>query len=729
MKTRTCERLTEILESGVDVHRCAAARALGEIKLPQYTTPLVKALLDEDSDVRTDAAIALGMIGDPETAEKLMDNLLGDPEIEVKKAAIEALIAMQHQPVVPLLKSLVVSRSEELIAWDEGDFYADGWDGWIDIQMAAIKGLEAFAPEDAVESIVQALTQDPEQDVVLPGLRALAKMGQPGALAIVDFYGKGNERMCNRIARAVVNSDNPFLSDLKSGLLNDALASVRKVALEGMDKTDSDLAPLFSDTDPGVRAAVVAYAGRENILLLWDLINDPAPEVRANVFRLIAAEPDKFQDDDLIKAVQKTIKGDPVAAKEAVFALVALKGPKAVKGLLPVIGNKDVPREFRVGVLEAFEVAGDIGVPALLAVAGDEDRELRLASMTVLAQIAAQTPEWPNAAADGLLQALAGELVLPPEAPEEPEEDTAEKAPEPSAEEVEKILSEIDDELPLVVEEQPAISTLDAIKANKPEEQIGQAEEPELDAETERMLELTKTRKHAKRKISWDTAAAPHQDAQRFSARLLGGVVNDAVTQQLVDVLARDPDEDLRTAVLFSLVRHAEESGNLPDGVAEQVLPVLDQGSSEERVLATRILARANDDLALEKLQDLLTDDDPLVRVEAVRALDTRNVVADGLIESLNDKYLGVGIAAARSLARQYGNDAVDSLVLFAVENDGTYRRDIGNLLAMYAPEAGAEKLLEMLSDESLKPRWLVAIDALAELFRQREDPDLREVA
>jgi HEAT repeat protein len=49
--------LSEILLEGVDVHRCAAARALGQIADPQSAGALEKALLDEDPDVRSDSAV------------------------------------------------------------------------------------------------------------------------------------------------------------------------------------------------------------------------------------------------------------------------------------------------------------------------------------------------------------------------------------------------------------------------------------------------------------------------------------------------------------------------------------------------------------------------------------------------------------------------------------------------------------------------------------------------
>jgi len=109
--------------------------------------------------------------------------------------------------------------------------------------------------------------------------------------------------------------------------------------------------------------------------------------------------------------------------------------------------------------------------------------------------------------------------------------------------------------------------------------------------------------------------------------------------------------------------------------------------------------------------------------------MDHRNMATEALINALNDDYQGVGIAAARALARLFGDDSAEALVLFAVTNDGIYRRDIGKLLGQYAPDAGAARLLELLNDEAQKARWLVAIDALSELFLQPAQAEALMVA
>ena len=77
-------KLTELLQSGVDVHRCAAASALGCLGDPRSVEILIEALLDEDPDVRTDAAAALAERPDSRAVDQLMENLVGDPCAEVK---------------------------------------------------------------------------------------------------------------------------------------------------------------------------------------------------------------------------------------------------------------------------------------------------------------------------------------------------------------------------------------------------------------------------------------------------------------------------------------------------------------------------------------------------------------------------------------------------------------------------------------------------------------------
>ena len=724
MKTQATEKLCDLLKEGVDVHRCAAARALGVVGGDRATSVLLEALLDEDPDVRVDAATALAGFEDAETADKLMENLTGDPEADVKKAAIKALIAMRHAPVVPLLHALAVSRADDQIAWDEEAFYTDGWDAWDDIQLTAIRGLGAFGDEAAVSGILTAMGDEMGQDVSEPAFQALAQMGAAGAEALQFMYETGDARLNRRIARAAGQSAGSHLDGLRAQMLKDKSPVIRALALENLSSDDERLTDMFADTDAGVRAAAVRFHGASHLPVLRDLITDPSPEVRIETFKIIAANPKSFRDKADIDAVKSTLKGDPKAAQHAALALFALKGPKVAKGFTHVLGKQEIPREFRIGVLETLEKAGAIAVPALLEVAADPDRQLRLSSLTTLANIAANDPVWPNDAGLGLLLALEGKLVLAPEEPEvqEPEVDP-EPTPEPDQAELDEIALEIEESLPLVAEDAAPGSTLRAIMANEPDQPIAEPQEIVLDAAQERLLAMTNTRKFSKRKVSWATEVAPYLDVRRFSARLLGQVVTQQVTEALIAALGADIDEETHEAVLFSLAEHGAKRGQLPESLGEAMFSLLDSDKSEIRVLATRVIGFLPDSDIDDFLAGLVRHKDQLVRVEAIRALDRRNVANDALHAALNDEYLGAGIAAARALARISGNDAADALVEFAVKNDGIYRRDIGRLLGEYAPHTGTARLLDLLGDETRKTEWLVAIDALAELY-QHQAPD-----
>jgi HEAT repeat protein len=732
MKTGMTQKLGALLKDGVDVHRCAAARALGIMKGPVAVAALRAALLDEDPDVRVDAANALALIQDKDTADKLMESLIGDPEADVKKAAMSALVAMRHAPVVALLRALAVSRAEDQIGWDEAAFYSDGWDAWDDIQLAAIRGLGEFEANEAVDDILTALADELGQDVSEAAFQALAHMGSTGAEALQAIYESGDIRLNRRIARAVGQAQNRHLDELRAEMLGDKAPLIRALALENLAPDDARLAKMFIDEDAGVRAAVLRHHGGNHLHFLPGMIADMAPEVRIEVFKIIAANPKDFADQNIAKAIKSTLKGDPEAARHAALALFALKGPKVAKGFTHVLGKQDIPREFRIGILETLEKAGEIGVPALLDVAGDADRQLRLAALTTLANIAVNDPVWPNDAGRGLLLALKGELVLPPEAPEpdevEPDsepvsEPDSELAAEPDQTELEEIAKEIDESLPLVAEDAAPGSTLRAIMANEPDKSAPEPQEIILDPVQQRLLEVTNSRGFAKRKVSWATELAPFLDVRRFSARLLGQISRDDVTQALMDAIQNDPDTELLEAILFSLCEHGRMKGHLPVALRAQIDPLLGSDVSEIRVLATRILGFLPDDDIDGVLASLVSHEDQLVRVQAIRALDRRNVADDVLYTALHDDYLGAGIVAAGALARITGDKAAAALVEFASRNDGIYRREIGRLLGQYAPQEGAARLLDLLEDQTRRIEWLVAIDALAELY-QHQAPD-----
>ena len=715
MKTEVVDVCSAILSDGADVHRCAAARVLGHISTSQSVEALIKSLLDEDPDVRTDAAEALGTIGDPASGEALMENLLNDPDSDVKKTALSALIGMKHKPVIPLLRKLTVSRSDDF-QWDDDEFYTEGWDSWLDLQLMSIRGISTMGVEEAASDIFTAMADEMGQDVSQSGITSLATLGEMGAIAMEQLLDVGDARMRRRVAEGVAAANNPHTDRIVEGLLTDVSPRVRQITLLSLDAGDTRLEAIFDDADSKVRATAVNHAGHNFPEKLHDLVVDLDPKIRAEVFKVIAKYPQLFKGEKLADSVQKAIVGEPEAAKHAALAWIALSGPEGIKGLNHTVGNKSIPLGFRIGVIEAMRKAGDQSVPYLLAAAGDDERHLRLATLTALVDLADTNPVWPNAAGEGLLAALNGELVLPPEAEELAEETKVVEASfDPGAEEEEQ---EIDASMPLIPESAPQ-STIDAILAggSNVDEEPEEPKETALSEQDERFLDLSKQRRMSKRKMSLESTVAPHLDVRRFAARLLGGVVKAEVTAELIGALETD-DSEMRDSLLFSLVEHGERTGSLPDAAFEALVNILDTQMVDTRVIAVRALGWLAGDASDELLHTLLLDPEDFVRVEAVRALERRGIADDAVVACLKDKYLGVGIAAAASIAQHRGDEAVTPLVDFAFQNDGIYRRDIGKLLGTYAREAGVKRLLEVLEDEEHRRNWLVPLDALAEVFQ-----------
>jgi HEAT repeat protein len=439
-------------------------------------------------------------------------------------------------------------------------------------------------------------------------------------------------------------------------------------------------------------------------------MDDPHPSVRAAAFAVVARCPDLFDEDGLADTVCAAISGEPGVATQAALAWVALVGEDALPALGGSLDNPEVPIAFRIGVIGPLQKIGRACAPYLLSVVGDENRQLRLAALTALADFAATDAIWPNPAGEGLLAALNGELVpepeeIPKETPEEFQDDTPIEFPVdlPAESEAGEAGQENDSspgpEDTALAGEQIAPSTLDQI----------------LSGQTGKLIALEST-------------VPAHLDVPRFAARLLGDVAHPDVTAQLIAALAGD-DGEMHQAALQSLVQHGEKLGSLPKTGLEPLLNCIAGKNADQRRLAVRALGWLDSEGVDQTLRDLLSDNDPHIRLEAVRALDLRAVADDRILACMKDEYSGVRLAAASALARHRGPGVVGPLVEFAFADDGMYRREAGRLLGAFAREPAAGKFLGILADNSLKRHWLVAIEALAEMFQQPESPVELKVA
>ena len=102
--------------------RTMAVSALGKTGDKRAVDPLIKALADDDSDVRRRAATVLGRLGDKRGVDPLIEALSnGDDDIggNVRSAVVDALVRLGDVAVDPLIEALADGDSNVSHAADE----------------------------------------------------------------------------------------------------------------------------------------------------------------------------------------------------------------------------------------------------------------------------------------------------------------------------------------------------------------------------------------------------------------------------------------------------------------------------------------------------------------------------------------------------------------------------------------------------------------------------------
>ncbi len=709
--------LCRILRDGVDVHRCLAARALGRIGDRGAVDGLLEALLDEDEDVRGDAAGALARLADPRAAGPLMENLLGDPSVEVKLKAIEALTGFGHADLVPWLRRMVKGRDAD-IAWDDNELYQSGWDDSVDVQTKAIEALAAMAVEAAVPDIVSAIDDEFGQDLTEAGFKALARLGEPGAEALAGYLSDGDERRRRRAAAALAGAGSSAVREVAARALGDPSPAVRLAVAEALaarDPSDPHLAILFRDPRPDVRRRVVRLCGSRHPDGLATLLDDEVGAVRLAVLEVVAEAPDLVPTEAVLARARADLGSSaPELAGAAARALAALDPSAMSDHLVALLGDAERPVAARLGALQGLAAVADgPAARALIAVLGDDARQLRLEALAALAAMARASEDWPNACGEALLAALEGELVPAPEAPE------AEQEIETPAGQTQQLDHRAVDAGAVDADADDAFptSTLAAILGREGARGVasgGAAESVGLSDEDMDFLALVR-RQPRKRRLPVTPPLAPHQDVRRFAARVLGDIARDEVARALAAALG-DGDGEVRLAAADSLARVAERIEVLPAEAVEALVEAQGGAERDLRLFAVRALGAARARGAAGALAARLGDDDSFVRGEAIRALSKLGAPRREIAGLLGDPDSGVCLAAARALAEGGGEAAVERLVEFAFAFEGRHRREAARLLRGVDPEAASARFLEVLEDPGRTRSWQVAIEALEEL-------------
>ena len=727
------QALSTILRDGVDIHRCAAAQAMGAIGNVESVDILIEALLDEDEDVRTDAAEALSLINDAKAAPKLLENLVGDPCFEVKMAGLQALTKMKSQEAILWFKRLLVRHHEE-INWDEEEFYQNGWDSWVDMQVEAIKSLTALGVEDAVPDIMVAIDDEEGQDLTEMAFDCLGQLGNPGVKALIHYLNDPESRRRRRAVFVLAGLPDEEAQKAVQAAVKDTAKDVRISVIQALAKNksgDETLAIFLSDPDVEVRALAAATVGVKGAEKLIDLIDDPAPEVQAAAIKRLREFSDIMERDGVAQSLSEKLQnGEPAVAAQAAETLAVGFGDKVKEILIIVLQNQDLAEDIRLGALRGLCLFADSEVlEAVVTILGDDKRQLRLEALSQMATIASSDMASATEAEEILIAALNGELVAVPEGgpqEEQPEviHDTAELEEPVQADEETPELEAGENSLEALEtesEEDYPTSTWAAIMGDQgPKDgrvaELGNTKENRVRlTQSDMELLALSARTPKKGRVNLSREIPAYSDVPQFAARVMGDVITEKTASALA-MLIESNNAQLSSAALDSLARIGESMGSLPKDAVQGLMRVVANAERDNRLLAVRALGNSGAKECAGFLQHRLVDGDSFVKTEAIQALSRLGAEIDSLDELIESQERSVRLAAAEAHVNVNKSDTLDRLLNFAFANEGYHRRDAGRFLRKVNVEAANDRLVAVLQDQGRKREWPVAIEALAEI-------------
>ena len=611
--------------------RCAAARALAALGGEGAAAPLVDTLMDPDPDVRADAMTALVRCARTEDATAIRRSLEGDPVAEVKVAAIQALARLKDASSVGLMRALVRSRCVPEVAWDDAD---GAWDGWLDLQVAAIQALGAISADEAVDDLIEARHDEMGQDLDHVVFAALARIPERGIPALRGFVEHTDARVRERALDTLSSVGGDALVPLRGTLVRDPSPGIRLLAIDCFKEGDGTLAALaLHDSDTSVRSAALARAAPAQPDIARSALRDPDETVRAVALEACASHPADADEPDLVANAQAWLRTTGVAlATVCAAALPALAGTRSLPALSEAAHDGERHPEVRIAALRSLgQIGTEESVEALRRAAVDRARQVRLAALAALAELTRSAPgDIPDRARAILTDAVRGSLASEPAAAEagtgsggapEPVADENEEpgqgTPEPDAESpLPPTLPAPDDEASSNGPTEAAYprSTLEAIGGRPLAAPRSEAAAPPSDDDA------PSPRRRPKIRPGRVAVGGPDdigQDLRLTALRLVADCTGEGI-DEAVAAAAESTAPALRTAAFETIARRAATMPLSPD-LTEIVVDALGDSDPPVRAAAARALAAGDE--AHRHLAPLLDDPDDGVRATALKAV------------------------------------------------------------------------------------------------------------
>ncbi|MEM9250053.1 MAG: HEAT repeat domain-containing protein [Pseudomonadota bacterium] len=608
--TDPARAIVAFLSDENDVLRSAAVRALARVAGPDHRTAFLKALLDPDPDVRTDAMDVLAGIAHPQDAETLRRSLEGDPVREVKVAAIRALGRLKDHAASDGLRALALSRCDETIAWEDEN---SDWEDWLDVQIAAIEALGCIGTQDAIADMMAARDDEMGQTLDIPVFEALSKLGEEGIaylLAIIETEpGLAAQRAAGVLSRVAPTLLEPHLTVL----ISNSDPVLRRTAVDLLAASGEEIAHLVAtDPDATVRIHALRRCAPLQPEVALEALQDASPDVAAAALRLLRPPLESGMQDVLVDNMLAWVeKAPPGLMCEVAMQLPYWAPDRAVMPLKRLAGDEDRPLQARVAAVRGLgAVCPPLDAGDIVALLHNPAQQVRTAAL-VLLRARAETGD--PAAVDALIHAIDGTLL--PEGARQREASPNDAAPDlamPKGEDhaLNRIRITRDGDIVEAADEEgpDARSTLGAI-LRQPETSAPPLAEDTPEERPE------KRRKRRAVEGPDDIAEALSREALQIVAGLGNAAVDAAVVTR-----AADTDDPLRRNAWQAL------EGSTFAPAATAATHAIHDDDPLVRLIGYRLLLAVSQDP--DVLVTCQADSDALVRVEAVRHLPSEALAA-----------------------------------------------------------------------------------------------------
>jgi HEAT repeat protein len=176
--------LLEALEHHEWLVRLHAVEALGKMRAAGAVDPLLRVMYnDRDTAVRTDAARALGEIGDPRAVDFL---LMALSDMDLRIVVVEALGKIGDRRAVPALVAVINGSSRPAESRTISGC-GDRWDEEMSVMIAAVRALAQIRDETTIPILIAALQSTVTR---AEAASALVKLGPAAISWLLDLAKK-----------------------------------------------------------------------------------------------------------------------------------------------------------------------------------------------------------------------------------------------------------------------------------------------------------------------------------------------------------------------------------------------------------------------------------------------------------------------------------------------------------------------------------------------------------